>query len=105
MGALAPSQRGLSPPKGGDWGSVLSHAQHSLRQKSKIFATSLSEGGKGAVGAIVNLRFFLLFLPEGLIKEHQAHHHGDAAAGDEAIGHIEHGKIDEFRGDHIHHEA
>ena len=30
-----------------DWGSVFSVIGHSLRQKSKIFATSLKEGGKG----------------------------------------------------------
>ena len=30
-----------------DWGSVRHKIGHSLRQKSKIFATSLKEGGKG----------------------------------------------------------
>ena len=66
---------------------------------------ALVRNDRSIKGALNGNLFFLLFLPEGLIKEHQADHHGDATAGNEAICHIEHGKIDEFRGDHIHHEA
>ena len=54
---------------------------------------------------IIHYSLFFLFLPEFLIEEDQGDQHGDAAAGDEAVGHIENGEIHELGLDHVHHIA
>ena len=48
---------------------------------------------------------FLLVLEKIPVKENQVRDEQHTAAGDEAVGHIEHGKTHEFQLDHVHHVA